>query len=112
MVGAGRDSATARSRWLWAGSPTIRFVTANRSEHIRLVQGMPDDQVALLLAKARLLASPVQPDLVSAERRADDVAAFRAASVRLDAILELDGAEVDAMVDEFDRLRHKDDPSE
>ena len=37
---------------------------------------------------------------------------FRAASVRLDAILDLDESEVDAMVDEFDRLRHKADPSE
>lgn len=73
---------------------------------------MPDDQVALLLAKAHLLASPVQPDPTSAERRAADVAASRAAGVRLDAILELDESEVEAMVDEFDRLRHKADPSE
>ncbi len=35
-----------------------------------------------------------------------------AGRIRLDAILELDESEVDAMVDEFDRWRHKADPSE
>jgi len=73
---------------------------------------MPDDQLALALANACFLASAVQPDPAWAECRAADVAAFRAASVRLEAILELDESEVDAMVDEFDRLHHKDDPSE
>lgn len=86
-------------------------MTANRDELTRLVQGMPDDQGSAA-RESRLLASPIQPDPVSAEPRAADVAAFRAASVRLDAILDLDESEVEAMVDEFDRLRHKDDPSE
>jgi hypothetical protein len=81
---------------------------------------MPDDQVALLFAKARHIANPIRSDPASAERRAADEA-IRAESVRLDAMLDLDESDVSdesdesdvgAMVDEFDRLRHKADPCE
>jgi len=78
---------------------------------------MPDDQVALLFAKARHIANPIRSDPASAERRAADEA-IRAESVRLDAMLDLDESDVSdesdvgAMVDEFDQLRHKADPCE
>lgn len=39
------------------GSPTVDAVTANRDELIHLIEGMPDDQVDVLLADARRLRS-------------------------------------------------------
>ena len=39
------------------GSHTVDVVTANRDELIHLIEGMPDDQVDVLLADARRLSS-------------------------------------------------------
>lgn len=49
---AGRDSCAMPDR-----SPTVDVVTANRDELIHLIEGMPDDQVDVLLADARRLNS-------------------------------------------------------
>lgn len=38
-------------------SPKVVVVTANRDELIHLIEGMPDDQVDVLLADARRLSS-------------------------------------------------------
>jgi hypothetical protein len=59
------------------------------------------------------LRGHVPASRVSAPACAEEARAIAAAGrIRLDAILELDESEVDAMVDEFDRWRHKADPSE
>jgi len=53
----GSDSAAASCCWLSAGSPTIGYMIANRDELIHLIDGLPDDQVDVLLADARRLRS-------------------------------------------------------
>ena len=50
-------SAGARSCCMSVRSPTVDVVTANRDELIHLIEGMPDDQVDMLLADARRLSS-------------------------------------------------------
>lgn len=50
-------NAGVRSCCTSVRSPTVDVVTANRDELIHLIEGMPDDQVDMLLADARRLSS-------------------------------------------------------
>lgn len=52
LSSAGIGSCAAPGR-----SPRVDVVTANRDELIHLIEGMPDDQVEMLLADARRLSS-------------------------------------------------------
>lgn len=53
----GSGCGGARRRDRSESSPTVVLVTANRDELIHLIEGMPDDQVDVLLADARRLSS-------------------------------------------------------
>lgn len=57
QVKGGRGCGEARCRRWSKSSPAVGLVTATRDELIHLVEGMPDDQVDVLLAVARRLSA-------------------------------------------------------
>lgn len=54
-------AAPRRQRRAALHSTTVEIVTANRDELINLVEGLPDDQVEVLLADARRLVTRDEP---------------------------------------------------